>query len=164
MNKPPKKRDEFLDLLRNAAALTNTPYEPTNEQKDKIAQECLENTVKGNHPVEWTIDGVYEKLDEYGFRCAITGIPRSQSKLTMDRITDVDSTYCVEHTTPMLPELNMAKGTMDHIVHDQESIRIDDFQSQREEMIAQIQVIVQYLIEHRPMIKVEETVRLNSGR
>ena len=167
MNKPANKRDEFLNLLQSAESLARLPYEPNYKQKMTIAQESFDKTVAGNHAVEWTVDGVFKKLEEYKFRCAITGIPRSHSKLTMDRITDADSTYCEEHTTPMLPELNMGKGTMDHIFRDQESIRLEfgdgqevDYHSQREEMISRLQEIVQDLLGNG-LAMVEDTIRLN---
>ena len=73
--------------------------------------------------VSWEVDDVFEKLQENDFRCAVTGIPLTHAMLSMDRITDEDSLYCLAHTTPMLHGLNMAKGCMKRVFRNQSELQ-----------------------------------------
>ena len=115
--------------------------------------------------IQWGLDDVLEKLEDFDFRCAVTGIPISQGQLSMYRIIDKDSFYCSDHTTPMLLGLNMAKGCMERYFLDQENNLKNlvggfevYFGEQREAMMQILQEIVQVLAEREEEVLVEETI------
>ena len=155
-------------MLRSANELKNQGFELTEEQKHGYALDIYGRNIlsAGDRDIlHWGVDEVLEKLDDYDFRCAVTGIPISQGLISMDRITDSASFYCPDHTTPMLHGLNMGKGCMKRFFQDQENLKKNltggfevDFAEQREAMVEKLREIVQELVESEEEVLVEETV------
>jgi hypothetical protein len=168
MNKNADQRDEEINLLISSRDLRNAPFELTDVEKETYADLMFDKTVQsaGNRDiVSWTTEEVRKKLKDYSFRCAITGIPimitEGRINLSMDRITDEDSEYCYEHTTPMLLGLNMAKGCIKRYFRSQSDFTAQLGEMERDvqcdQMIALLQTIVEEAIE--AMIDVRPLVR-----